>query len=98
MDNQEPHAVTVRRSCLPEVLFVEDMAIALVMTPSGARKVMRRGDCGPLLRIGRRLAVTREAFLRAMEARSGAPGDARGRLTLIDRESEEDLDSGEPLS
>ncbi len=82
----------VRRAALPEILFVPDVGLVYGLTDSAARKAILRGDCGPYVRIGRRLAVRRESFLAALEAneidprsplpylavlRKGAPGRAR---------------------
>lgn len=82
-----PHQITVRRACLPEVMLAEDVAAVLDLTPSGARRAIRRGECGPYLRIGRRLAMLRESFLRSLTRRQRPtssllplqpPPDARG--------------------
>ena len=60
----EPSSIdVVRRAVLPELMLVEDVPIALRVTPATARRALLHGDCGPVLRIGRRLAVLREAFL-----------------------------------
>jgi len=68
-----------RRAALPEVLFVPDMALALGgITESAARRAVLRGECGPFLRIGRRLAVRRDAFLAALAARESSPQDGSG--------------------
>ena len=62
------HADTVRRAALPEVMFVPDVALALQVSFPTARLCIRRGDCGPHFRIGRKLAVLRESFLDALSA------------------------------
>ena len=73
--NDPDHGDTVRRAALPEVLFVPDLALALGLSESAARRAILRGDCGPFLRMGRRLAVLRESFLTALETRQvSAPG------------------------
>jgi hypothetical protein len=60
----------VRRAVLPEILFTPDLALALGgITPSAARRAVLRGDCGPYLRIGRRIAVRRESLLAALAER-----------------------------
>jgi len=61
------------RGVLPEVMFVPDVALALAVKPSAARKAILRGDCGPYLRLGRRLAVRRESFLATLAAREVLP-------------------------
>lgn len=62
------------RAALPEVLFVPDLALALGgLTPSATRRAVLRGDCGRFVRLGRRLAVRREAFLDALAAREVDP-------------------------
>jgi hypothetical protein len=67
------HAETVQRAALPQVMFVPDLAIALQVGASAARRAVIRGDCGPFLRLGRRIAVRREAFLAALAAREIDP-------------------------
>ena len=66
---QAAHAQTVRRAALPEVLFIPDLALALQVSDSTARRAVLRGDCGPYFRFGRRLAVRRESFLDSLAAR-----------------------------
>ncbi len=58
-----------RRAFLPELLLVEDVAIALQLGASAARKSIVRGECGPYLHVGRRLAVRRESFLESLRRR-----------------------------
>ena len=76
-----PHDAAVRRACLPEILFVPDIALTLLLSHSAARRAILRGECGPYSRIGLRLAVRRESFLAALEARQVAP--QRGGLKLL---------------
>lgn len=64
------HHETVFRAGLPQVLFVDDLALALRCSPSTARRLIRQGLCGPHLRVGRRLAVLRASLLAALEARA----------------------------
>lgn len=71
MEDHTPHAQTVRRAALPEVMFAPDVALALGVTPSAARKLIRRGF--PHVRIGRRLAVRRDAFLETIAASEVVP-------------------------
>jgi hypothetical protein len=62
------------RAALPEVLLVPDLAAVLGgLTPSATRRAVLRGDFGPFVRIGRRLAVRREALLDALAARELDP-------------------------
>ncbi len=81
-NRSHPHDLTVRRACLPELLLVPDVALALSLSHSAARRVILRGDCGPYSRIGRRLAVRRESFLAALEARQVSPA-RRATLQLL---------------
>ena len=74
--SSRPHADAVRRACLPEILFLPDLALALGVTSSAARRALLRGDCGPYFRVGRRYAVRRAAFLAALEARETTPAPA----------------------
>ena len=67
----------VARAALPEVLFVLDIALILGVKRSAARKAIRRGDCGPYLRLGRRLAVLRESLLEALREREVRPRQLR---------------------
>lgn len=69
---QPSHVLTVRRAALPEILFIPDLALALLTSESTARRAVLRGDCGPYLRFGRRLAVRRESLLDSLEARETA--------------------------
>lgn len=78
------NAETVRRACLPEILFTPDVAIALGgVSPATARRRLLDGTCGPILRIGRRIAVRREAFLDALAAREVDPTTAPDRLRVL---------------
>jgi len=63
------HSEAVTRAALPEILFVPDITLALRIRASAARKAILRGDCGPYLRLGRRLAVRRESFMAALADR-----------------------------
>lgn len=71
----KPYDRAVRRAALPEVMFVEDVAIALLVQPDAARRAVLRGDCGPYFRLGRRMAVLRESFLAALAKREEAHCD-----------------------
>lgn len=71
------HASTVRRAALPEVLFVPDLAEVLCRGQASTRRAVRRGDCGPYIRVGHRLAVLRTSFLGALASRQvGVPAGA----------------------
>ena len=63
------HAETVRRACLPEVLFRPDIAVALQVPEESVETLILSGECGPYLRISGRLAVRRSAFLASLAAR-----------------------------
>jgi hypothetical protein len=58
-----------QRAALPELLFVPDLALALQCSPTAARRAIRRGECGPHIRLGRRYAVLRATFFDALERR-----------------------------
>ena len=77
------HDLTVRRACLPELLLVPDVALALDISRSGARKAIVRGDFGPFLRLCRRLAVRRESFLETLRAREAL--EAPPRFSVLKR-------------
>lgn len=68
------------RARLPEVLRVEDVAAVLGVKASAARKAVARGDCGPFVRLGRRMLVRRESFLASLAARESAPPPAPSRI------------------
>jgi len=59
----------VRRGLLPEILFHDDVGLALRISPAEAELAMLRGECGPLLVLGDRVAVLRTTFLEALSAR-----------------------------
>ena len=61
----ESAAAAARSVLLPDLLVVEDLASVLRITPSAARKLLRRGVI-PGRRIGRRWVVDREALLRSL--------------------------------
>ena len=71
--SQNPHIPSIRRAALPEILFIPDLSLAIGVTESAARKAVLRGECGPFVRIGRRLAVLRESFLAALAEREEKP-------------------------
>ena len=71
------HVDTVRRAALPQILFVPDVAVALQVGHDTARRAILRGECGPYLRIGRRLAVLRDTFIAALASRQTGPRPRR---------------------
>lgn len=70
MSGNNPHGAAVAWACLPEVLLVRDVALALGLTASGARQAIHRGECGPHFRIGRKLAILRESFIHALSKKA----------------------------
>jgi len=75
----------VRRAALPEILFVPDVGLAFGLVLSAARKAILRGDCGPYLRIGRRLAVRRESFLAALRGQEIDPRTPQRPIAVLRR-------------
>jgi hypothetical protein len=69
MNQRQPYETQVLRAALPEVLLAEDVALALGITPSAARRTIRSGAIGNWNRIGRRLCVPRTSFLDAVSRR-----------------------------
>jgi hypothetical protein len=61
-----------QRAALPELLFVPDLALALQCSPTAARRAIRRGECGPYVRLGRRYAVLRATFIDAIERQAAS--------------------------
>ncbi len=62
-----------RLMVLPEVMFVPDLALDLGTREQAARRALLRGECGPYLQIGRRLAVPRDPFLSSLAQREQPP-------------------------
>lgn len=63
------HALAVRRAVLPEVLDHVDLADALMLpSEAAALRLMRRGEVGPSLRLGRRRYILRTSFLAHLAA------------------------------
>lgn len=68
------YSLQVARAALPEVLFIPDLAIALGgISESATRRAVLRGDCGPYVRLGRRLAIRRDALMSALQDREHDP-------------------------
>ena len=64
-----PYSETVLRAAPPEVLFLPDIAIVLQIGRSTARRAVLRGQLGPYIRVGRRIAVLRTSLMEALAAR-----------------------------
>lgn len=62
-----------RRGLLPELMFDEDVGVALRLPSKEAEKAMLQGDCGPVVVVGERLAVLRTTFLASLAARAFDP-------------------------
>ena len=73
---------TIGRSALPELLHDNDVALALGISRRGARNLMDDGALGPVRRLGRRLYVTRQAFLASMTRAPQTGGALQPRLTV----------------
>ena len=69
--------MAVRRAALPEILFVEDLALAIDCSPATARRIMLSGACGAVGRLGRRLYVLRSTLIDSLATRS-ATSDVSG--------------------
>ncbi len=86
---------------LPPFLLVEHIRIALgLKSASGARKMIRSGRLGPFSKIGRRMILRRESFLkavkrleRATEPKEAIPPAARPRYVELLRESKNAIHS-----
>ena len=77
MGTNNPAEEFAFRAALPEVMFREDVALALQVDATAAEEAMLRGDCGPVLVLGERIAVLRESFLGALAARTIDPRNPR---------------------
>ncbi len=62
------NTVQVRRSLLPEVLYADDIAVALDLTRESVDGHLEAGAFGPILRVANRPAVLREDFLEVLGA------------------------------
>ncbi len=92
----------IQRAFLPPILFVPHIAEVFGIGASAARKVIQRGDCGPFFRVGRRLAIRRESFVAALQAREFDPvrvrlGIVRGRAPSRPVASERDAAANEDV-
>lgn len=69
----QDYAPVITRGLLPELLHVEDVAIALAVRPRIARRWISTGKLGPYCRIGKRLVLRRDALLEAITAKEKLP-------------------------
>lgn len=70
MKPNNPHAETIRRAALPELLFKPDLALATQLPEETAEAYAVEGRFGPCLYIGGRVAVLRDHFLESLRARA----------------------------
>lgn len=68
-----------RRAVLPELMFPDDVGLALQAPSDEAEQAMLRGECGPVLVLGDRIAVLRTSFLASLAAREFRPAADGGR-------------------
>ena len=71
------HPDPIRRAALPEILFTEDVGMALDIPEHDALTLVRRGRVGPCFFVMGRPAVLREDFLEALTGISQSPMDDR---------------------
>lgn len=71
----------LRRTFIPVILFVPDVASVLCLTNSAARKMVVRGELGPFINLGKRLALRRETFFAALKKLEIERDPDRYRLT-----------------
>ena len=57
---------TLKRSCIPEVLLCEDVALVLRLKVAKAARLIRSGALGPYAEVGGQLAIRRRAFLESL--------------------------------
>jgi hypothetical protein len=62
-----------RRAALPEVMFAEDVALALQLDCSAAEQFLLRGECGPVVMLEDRPAILRSSFMAALAAQQFDP-------------------------
>lgn len=67
MKHPTPHDRTVRRAALPEVMLLQDVALALDLPESDAECLLKSGRIGPAFEVQGRQAVLRSSFLTALE-------------------------------
>ncbi len=84
MSNNTPHQEIVARAALPELMFEQDLALAVGLPVNEASAQAAAGSFGPFLFIGGRVAVLRSDFLAAMSRRASAR-DGAGKETLNQR-------------
>lgn len=73
----ETQSVAFRRAALPEILFAEDLGLALGIPTDDAEAMARTGRLGPAFMVRGRPAVLREHFLEALANRGAAAPDDR---------------------
>lgn len=69
------HDRTVRRACLPEILFPDDLALALAVSAEEADAMARQSRLGAYVLVRGRPAVLKSEFLKAVARRASAPAD-----------------------
>ena len=70
------HEEAIRRAALPEVMFSEDIALALCLRVDQAEEGARAGRFGPEIYVDGRVAVLREDFLQTLTQRAAVRGRA----------------------
>jgi hypothetical protein len=76
MTHPNPHERTVRKAALPEVMHLEDVALALDVSLHDAERLLRSGRLGAFVTIGDRPAVLRKEFIGSIERRADGPTGA----------------------
>lgn len=74
--NHEAVREAIRRTFLPFLLFVPDVAQVLQTSEQAAHAAILQGTCGPYVFVGERLAVRRDSFLATLAANEVAPDRA----------------------
>lgn len=64
------HEEAVRRAALPEVMFAEDLALALRLRVEQATEGAQAGRFGPEIYVDGRVAVLREDFIETLTLRA----------------------------
>ncbi len=73
MTQKNPHQETIRRAALPEVMFAQDIGLALGIPPPEAEARASRGELGRQLFVGGRVALLREDFLTYLAQQAASP-------------------------
>jgi hypothetical protein len=74
---KDAHDQVVRRACLPEILFSDDLALALGLYLEEADATARQFRLGPYVLVRGRPAILKRDFLQAVARRTAAPADDR---------------------